>query len=56
MFTRKFDRRVRVLVGVLAFALVFGSSFGVYALWPANQERGFQPEQPVYFPHSVMAG
>ena len=56
MFTRKFDRRVRVLVGVLAFSLVFGSSFGVYVLWGANQERGFQPEQPVYFPHSVMAG
>ena len=56
MFTRKFDRRVRVLVGVLAFSLVFGTSFGVYALWGANQERGYQPEQPVYFPHSVMAG
>ena len=56
MFTRKFDRRVRVLVGVLAFSLVFGTSFGVYVLWGANQERGYQPEQPVFFPHSVMAG
>lgn len=56
MFTRKFDRRVRVLVGVLAFSLVFGTSFGVYTLWGANQERGYQPEQPVYFPHSLMAG
>ncbi len=56
MFTRAFDRRVRVFGGVFAFSLFFGVSFGTYALWPANQERGYQPEQPVYFPHSVMAG
>jgi hypothetical protein len=44
------------LTGVLAFSIVLGLSFGTYALWPANQERGYEPEQPVYFPHSVMAG
>ena len=56
MFTRRFDRRVRTFGAVFSFSLVLGLSFGTYALWPANQERGFQPEQPVYFPHSVMAG
>jgi hypothetical protein len=56
MFTRKFDRRVYVFLGVLAFSLVLGTSFGVYALSPANQETGYEPEQPLYFPHSVMAG
>jgi hypothetical protein len=56
MFTRTFDRRVRLFLGTLAFALVLGVSFGTYALWPANQETGYQPAQPVYFPHSVMAG
>ncbi|MHC5010153.1 MAG: cytochrome c3 family protein [Planctomycetota bacterium] len=56
MFTRAFDQRVRLLLGVLAFSLVFGIAFAAYALWPANTERGYQPEQPMYFPHSVMAG
>ena len=56
MFTRKFDRRAYVLLGVLAFSAVLGLSFGAYALSPANMETGYQPEQPIYFPHSVMAG
>lgn len=56
MFTRKFDRRARTLLAVLAFSLVIGVSFGAYALSPANMETGYQPEQPIYFPHSIMAG
>jgi len=56
MFTRKFDRRVHTFGAVTVIALVLGLSFGTYALWPANVERGYQPEQPVYFPHSIMAG
>jgi len=56
MFTRKFDRRVYAFLGVLTLALLFGVSFGAYALNGANMERGYQPKQPVYFPHSVMAG
>lgn len=56
MFTRKFDRRVYAFLTVLALSLVFGVSFGAYALNQGNIERGYQPEQPVYFPHSIMAG
>ena len=56
MFTRKFDRRVHTFGLVTVIALVLGLSFGTYVLWPANVERGYQPEQPVYFPHTLMAG
>lgn len=56
MFSRKFDRRVYAFLTVLALSLVFGVSFGAYALNQGNIERGYQPEQPVYFPHSIMAG
>lgn len=56
MFTKKFERRIYIAAGVVFFSLVLGVSFGTYALWPANLETGYQPEQPVYFPHSIMAG
>jgi hypothetical protein len=56
MFSRKFDRRVYAFLTVLALSLVFGVSFGAYALNQGNIERGYQPEQPVYFPHSIMVG
>lgn len=56
MFTRKFDRRLRVLLAVLGFSTVLGVAFGAYALSPANMETGYEPAQPIYFPHSVMAG
>ncbi len=56
MFTRKFDRRVKVFLGTAVFSLLLGGSFGTYALWQANMEEGYQPAQPLYFPHSVMAG
>jgi hypothetical protein len=56
MFTRKFDRRVRTLLGVLGFSTVLGVGFGTFALWQANMEKGYEPDQPVYFPHSIMAG
>jgi hypothetical protein len=56
MFSRKFDRRVYAFLIVLTVSLVFGVSFGTYALDMGNIEKGFQPEQPVYFPHSLMAG
>ncbi len=56
IFTRAFDRRVRALLLTLCTATVLGLAFGTYVLWPANQEQGYQPEQPVFFPHSVMAG
>lgn len=56
MFTKKFDRRIRLLGGVLFFSLVLGGAFGTYALWPANLERGYQPAQPIEFSHAIMAG
>lgn len=56
MFTRTFDRRVRTLVKTLGLASVLGVAFGMYALWAANMETGYEPEQPIAFSHKVMAG
>ena len=56
IFTRAFDRRVKVLFGVLGFSLVLGVAFGTPVLWASNQERGYQPEQPLPFRHDIMAG
>lgn len=56
MFSRKFDRRVYAFLSVLGLSLVFGVAFGAYALNAGNIEKGTQPEQPIYFPHSIMAG
>ena len=56
IFTRTFDLRVRTLVTVLGFSLVFGLGFGTYTLWAANQEQGYQPAQPIEFSHAIMAG
>jgi len=56
VFTRTFDRRVHLFLLVLALSLVLGLAFGAYALSPANQERGFQPAQPIDFSHAIMAG
>jgi hypothetical protein len=56
MFTKRFDRRVRLAAAVLAGSLLFGASFAVYALWPSRQAIGYEPEQPFTFPHKIMAG
>jgi hypothetical protein len=56
MFTRKFDRRIYVAVGVIGFSLVLGGAFGTYALWQSNLETGYQPAQPMEFNHALMAG
>lgn len=56
MFTRAFDRRIRIAAGVIGFSLLVGASFGTYALWPANLETGYAPQQPIEFSHKIMAG
>ena len=56
MFTKKFDRRVYVLLSVVGFSAVVGGAFGTYALWPANMERGYQPDQPINYSHRLHAG
>ena len=56
MFSKSFDRRVRLAGGVFAFSLVLGSTFGAYVLWPAHLEMGYQPSQPIEFSHALMAG
>ncbi|MEW6074039.1 MAG: cytochrome c3 family protein [Planctomycetota bacterium] len=56
MFTRRFERRIYVATTVVLSSLVMGTAFGTYALWPANLERGYQPEQPIEFSHAIMAG
>ena len=56
MFTRKFDRRFRLLVAVFLLSSGFGAAFGLYALWPANREIGYEPEQPIHYSHRLHAG
>ncbi len=56
MFTRKFDRRVHVFLGVLLLSGALGGCFGVYVLWPSNRESGYMPEQPIPFSHKLHAG
>lgn len=56
MFTRSFDRRVYLFVAVLLGAGAVGTSFAVYALWPANVEVGYQPLQPIAYSHKLHAG
>ncbi len=56
MFTRKFDRRVHIALGVLALAGGLGATFGPFVLWPSNREAGYMPEQPIPFDHELHAG
>jgi len=56
MFSKQFDRRVYTFVLFLSLSLLVGFSFGVFALWPANVERGYEPEQPLGYSHEMHAG
>ncbi|MGD2109160.1 MAG: cytochrome c3 family protein [Phycisphaerae bacterium] len=56
MFTKKFERRIYIAVGVLAFSAALGVSFGAYILWPERRETGYEPEQPIHFSHKLHAG
>ena len=56
MFTRKFDNRVYITVGVLVFSLVLGTSFGASVLWPSRREAGYSPPQPIPYSHKLHAG
>jgi len=56
MFSKQFDRRVRVALIVVVLSLVSGVAFGFYVLWPSNMETGYQPSQPIAFSHKRHAG
>lgn len=56
MFTKKFDRRFRAIVLVKMCVLPIALPFGLYAMWPANVEQGYKPEQPIAFSHKLHAG
>jgi menaquinone reductase, multiheme cytochrome c subunit len=56
MFSKKFDRRVYIALGVLALAGLLGASFGPLVLWPSHREAAYMPEQPIAFDHSMHAG
>ncbi len=56
MFNRDFDRRVHLTVGTVFLSTVIGVSFCLYALWPANAERGYAPAQPIPYSHKLHAG
>ncbi len=56
MFTRRFNRIVYLVLGVLAAAAMFAISFSLYAVWPSNQDLGREPLQPIAFSHKLHAG
>jgi len=56
MFTKKFDRRIYIFVVTFVCSIMVGASFGVYALWPANMETGYEPIQPISYSHRLHAG
>jgi hypothetical protein len=56
IFTRRFDRLVHYALVVVGASVLLAATFGLWALWPSNQAVGYQPEQPVRFPHDIMAG
>lgn len=56
MFSKRFDRRVYVVGGVLFLSVVTGLGFGAFATWPSRLEAGYSPEQPVQFSHELHAG
>ena len=56
MFSKQFDRRVHIALGVLAFSGLIGMAFGAHVLWPSNLEAGYAPSQPFEFNHKVHAG
>ena len=56
MFTRKFERRVYIAVGVFVLSCTIGVGFGAYVLWPSNLEAGYQPPQPLPFSPLLHAG
>ncbi len=41
---------------MLFLSSVVGFSFAVFALWPANVEVGYEPEQPIAYSHRMHAG
>jgi len=56
MFSKKFERRIYIAVGVLVFSGALGVSFGAYILWPERRETGYEPAQPIAFSHKLHAG
>lgn len=56
MFNKDFDRRVHLTVGTVFLSTVIGVSFCLYALWPANAEKGYAPPQPISYSHKLHAG
>ena len=56
MFTRKFERRVYIAIGVFVLSGTIGASFGTYVLWPSHLETGYQPAQPLPYNHVLHAG
>jgi hypothetical protein len=56
MFTKKFERRVYIALGVFLFAGALGASFGAYVLWPSRREAGYEPRQPIAYSHKLHAG
>jgi len=56
LFSKKFDRRIYVIGAMCMVSAMVGGAFGLYALWPANMERGYQPDQPIDYSHRLHAG
>jgi len=55
MFTRDFDRRMRIAGGVIAFSLILGGAFGRTRSGRQPRNR-LRTKQPIDFSHKIMAG
>ena len=56
MFTKKFERRIYLAFGTVLSSGLFGFCIFLYAMWPSNIVRGYEPEQPIAFSHEIHAG
>ena len=55
-FTRAFDRRVHLAMGLTGLALLVFITLGVLVNWPSNRESGYMPVQPIDYSHKTHAG
>jgi hypothetical protein len=56
VFSKRFDRRVKILATVFVLSLAGGIAFGVSALWPGHRDIGYEPDQPIAYSHRLHAG
>lgn len=56
LFSKAFDRRVRITLLVVVSSILVGVSLTLYAAWPSRIRLGYAPDQPIPFSHLLHAG